>query len=110
MSESVEQTNSIMLDLILRKYSRAYRKHLRKMELERRKDGDKHDQNLLRVLFRGRNREVIKEKEKQEEYFSYSYCDEHCPFYTEEGCGIQNSPPSQWGILKEDPVYEKLLY
>ena len=46
----------------------------------------------------------------QEECFRYSYCDEHCPFYTEEGCGIQNSPPSQWDILKEDPVEEKLLY
>lgn len=29
MSESVEQTNSIMLDLILRKYSRKYRKYLK---------------------------------------------------------------------------------
>ena len=28
--ESAEQTNSIMLDLILYKYSRKYRKHLRK--------------------------------------------------------------------------------
>ena len=28
--ESVEQTNSIMLDLILRKYSREYRKYLKK--------------------------------------------------------------------------------
>lgn len=64
MSESVEQTNSIVLDLILRKYSRAYRKHLRKMKLERRKEGNKHDQNLLRVLFRGRNRDVVKEKEE----------------------------------------------
>lgn len=30
MPESTEQVNSIMLDLILRKYSRAYRKYLRK--------------------------------------------------------------------------------
>lgn len=29
MPESVEQTNSIMLDLILRKYSRKYRKYLK---------------------------------------------------------------------------------
>ena len=29
MPESTEQTNSIMLDLILRKYSRKYRKHLK---------------------------------------------------------------------------------
>ena len=29
MSENVEQTNSIMLDLILRKYSRKYRKYLK---------------------------------------------------------------------------------
>ena len=32
MSESTEQTNSIMLDLILRKYSRKYRKYLQKEE------------------------------------------------------------------------------
>lgn len=32
MLESIEQTNSIMLDLILRKYSRKYRKYLRKIE------------------------------------------------------------------------------
>ena len=31
-SESVEQTNSIMLDLILRKYSRKYRKYLRSIK------------------------------------------------------------------------------
>ena len=30
MSESTEQTNSIMLDLILRKYSKEYRKYLKK--------------------------------------------------------------------------------
>lgn len=29
MSENTEQTNSIMLDLILRKYSRKYRKYLK---------------------------------------------------------------------------------
>ena len=29
MSESTEQTNSIMLDLILRKYSREYRKYMK---------------------------------------------------------------------------------
>ena len=48
----------------------------------------------------------------QEECFRHSCCDERCPFYTEieEGCGIQNSPPSHWVILKEDPVDEKLLY
>lgn len=34
--ESTEQTNSIMLDLILRKYSRAYRKYLRKNKKEKR--------------------------------------------------------------------------
>lgn len=32
MPESTEQTNSIMLDLILRKYSRKYRKYLRSIE------------------------------------------------------------------------------
>lgn len=32
MPESIEQTNSIMLDLILRKYSRKYRKYLRNIE------------------------------------------------------------------------------
>ena len=31
MYESTEQTNSIMLDLILRKYSRRYRKFLKKI-------------------------------------------------------------------------------
>ena len=30
MPESTEQTNSIMLDLILRKYSKEYRKYLKK--------------------------------------------------------------------------------
>lgn len=34
MSESTEQTNSIMLDLILTKYSRKYRKYMRKMKKE----------------------------------------------------------------------------
>lgn len=37
MPETTEQTNSIMLDLILRKYSRAYRKYLRKLRKEKRK-------------------------------------------------------------------------
>lgn len=32
MPESTEQVNSIMLELILRKYSRKYRKYLRKKE------------------------------------------------------------------------------
>lgn len=32
LPESTEQTNSIMLDLILRKYSRKYRKHLKRRE------------------------------------------------------------------------------
>ena len=32
MPESVEQTNRIMLDLILRKYSRKYRKYLKKLK------------------------------------------------------------------------------
>ena len=32
MSESTKQTNSIKLDLILRKYSRKYRKYLRKIK------------------------------------------------------------------------------
>ena len=32
MPESTKQTNSIKLDLILRKYSRKYRKHLRKIK------------------------------------------------------------------------------
>ena len=35
--ESVEQTNGIMLDLILRKYSREYRKYLKKKNKEKRK-------------------------------------------------------------------------
>lgn len=34
MPESTEQTNSIMLDLILRKYSREYRKHLKRVKRE----------------------------------------------------------------------------
>ena len=33
MNESVEQTNSIMLDLILKKYSKEYRRYLRKLNL-----------------------------------------------------------------------------
>lgn len=32
MPESTEQTNSIMLDLILKKYSREYRKYLKKLK------------------------------------------------------------------------------
>ena len=32
MSESTEQTNSIMLDLILRKYSKEYRKYLKRIK------------------------------------------------------------------------------
>ena len=32
MPESVEQTNSIKLDLILRKYSKEYRKYLKRMK------------------------------------------------------------------------------
>lgn len=32
MPESTEQTNNIMLDLILRKYSRKYRKYLQKQK------------------------------------------------------------------------------
>ena len=32
MPESTEQTNSIMLDLILRKYSREYRKYLKRIK------------------------------------------------------------------------------
>ena len=34
MPETTEQTNGIMLDLILRKYSRVYRKYLRKLRKE----------------------------------------------------------------------------
>ena len=37
MSESTKQTNSIMLDLILRKYSREYRKHWKRIKRERKK-------------------------------------------------------------------------
>lgn len=37
ISESTEQTNSIMLDLILRKYSRKYRKYRKKIEKERKR-------------------------------------------------------------------------
>ena len=37
MPESTEQTNSIMLDLILRKYSRKYRKFVRRKRKEKRK-------------------------------------------------------------------------
>lgn len=36
MPESTEQTNSIMLDLILRKYSRKYRKYVKKRRKEKR--------------------------------------------------------------------------
>lgn len=32
MPESTEQTNSIMLDLILKKYSKEYRKYLKRIE------------------------------------------------------------------------------
>lgn len=35
MSESTEQTNSIMLDLILRKYSKEYRKYLKRIRKSR---------------------------------------------------------------------------
>jgi hypothetical protein len=35
MIESVEQTNSLMLDLILRKYSRKYRKYVKKLRKNR---------------------------------------------------------------------------
>ena len=41
MSESTEQTNSIMLDLILRKYSRKYRKYCKKIEKERKRKENK---------------------------------------------------------------------
>lgn len=34
MSETKEQTNSIMLHLILKKYSKEYRRYLRKLNLE----------------------------------------------------------------------------
>lgn len=37
MPESVEQTNSIMLNLILRKYSKEYRKYLKKRNKNKRK-------------------------------------------------------------------------
>lgn len=36
MPESTEQTNSIMLDLILRKYSRKYRNYVKKRRKEKR--------------------------------------------------------------------------
>lgn len=35
MLENTEQTNSIMLELLLRKYSRKYRKYLKKLRKER---------------------------------------------------------------------------
>lgn len=35
MNESVDQTNAIMLDLILKKYSRKYRKYVRKLRKNR---------------------------------------------------------------------------
>lgn len=38
MPESTEQTNSIMLDLILRKYSKEYRRYLKKKEKEKSND------------------------------------------------------------------------
>lgn len=41
MPESTEQTNSIMLDLILRKYSREYRKFLKKNKKKRGKQNEK---------------------------------------------------------------------
>lgn len=65
MPETTKQMNSIMLDLILRKYSRAYRKYLRKMKLERRKEGDKHDQNLLRVLLGDEIVMLLKKRSKK---------------------------------------------
>ena len=35
MSENAEQTNSIMLEILLRKYSRRYRKYLKKLRKEK---------------------------------------------------------------------------
>ena len=46
MSESTEQTNSIMLDLILTKYSRKYRKFKRSIEKSRKKVWT-HQTNIL---------------------------------------------------------------
>ena len=48
MPESTEQTNSIMLDLILRKYSRKYRKYL-KLASARKKKGLNHEKGNSRV-------------------------------------------------------------
>ena len=45
MPESTEQTNSIMLDLILRKYSRKYRKHL-KLTARKRTCGGRSDMKV----------------------------------------------------------------
>lgn len=41
MSESTEQTNCIMLDLILRRYSREYRKYLKRINNNKRKINNK---------------------------------------------------------------------
>ena len=35
MPETTEQTNSIMLEVILRKYSKKYRKYLKKLKKEK---------------------------------------------------------------------------
>lgn len=40
MPESTDQTNSIMLDLILRKYSKEYRKHLKNLKKKKRESED----------------------------------------------------------------------
>ena len=46
----------------------------------------------------------------QGECNEHSYCNDSCPFYTDEECGIQNDPPSEWDILEEEPVDHKLLF
>lgn len=58
MSESVEQTNSIMLDLVLRKYSREYRKYLKKKDKEKKYEQQIKENNYLSLLWR--NRKVYK--------------------------------------------------
>ena len=44
MPESIEQINSVMLDLILRKYSRKYRRYLRKIKKDKQRKHGKRIQ------------------------------------------------------------------
>lgn len=61
MSESTEQTNSIMLDLILRKYSRKYRKYCKKIK----KGNERRIKNEYVRLGEKRSRNCMQERESE---------------------------------------------